>query len=142
MIRNLVLLSASLLTVFPGRLLAQEAPIQVLDEYVVTASRFEDPLANAPNTIDVLTQQQLDEIQIRSLPEAFKRTPGVLVQKTANGHGSPFIRGFTGFRSLLLIDGIRLNNSVFREGPNQYWATVDPLGLDRIELVKGQGSVL
>ncbi|MFT4550699.1 MAG: hemoglobin/transferrin/lactoferrin receptor protein [Verrucomicrobiales bacterium] len=119
-----------------------DQPISVLDEYVVTASRFADPRADAPNTVDVLTRQQLDEIQIRSLPEAFARTPGVLVQKTANGHGSPFIRGFTGFRNLLLIDGIRLNNSVFREGPNQYWNTVDPLGLDRIELVKGQGSVL
>jgi len=117
-------------------------PVSVLDEYVVTASRFEDPLGDAPNTIDVLSGLDLDRMQVRSLPEAFERTPGVLVQKTANGHGSPYIRGFTGFRNLLLIDGIRLNNSVFREGPNQYWNTIDPLGLDSVELVKGQGSVL
>ena len=128
------------------RVIAQESSepdgIAVLDEYLVTASRFENPLTDAPNTVEILTQQELEDLQIRSFPEAFKRTPGVLVQKTANGHGSPYIRGFTGFRNLLLIDGIRLNNSVFREGPNQYWNTIDPLGLERIELVKGQGSVL
>ena len=118
------------------------APVAELDEYVVTASRFEDPASEAPNTINLLTGLDLDQQQVRSLPEAFERTPGVIVQKTAHGHGSPFIRGFTAFRNLLLIDGIRLNNSVFREGPNQYWNTVDPFGLASIELVKGQGSVL
>ena len=49
-------------------------------------------------------------IRLPFLPESFAETPGVLVQKTANGHGSPFIRGFTGFRNLLLVDGIRLNS--------------------------------
>lgn len=37
---------------------------------------------------------------------------------------------------------MRLNNSVFRDGPNQYWTTVDPLGLERAEVVKGPVSVL
>jgi hemoglobin/transferrin/lactoferrin receptor protein len=42
----------------------------------------------------------------------------------------------------MLIDGFRLNNSVFREGPNQYWNTVDAGGLERLEVVKGPSSVL
>ena len=78
----------------------------------------------------------------RTLPEALQFTPGVLVQKTAHGHGSPFIRGFTGRQNLLLVDGVRINNSLFRGGPVQYWNTIDPLSLDRIELVRSQGSVL
>ena len=65
-----------------------------------------------------------------------------MVQKTGHGQGSPYIRGFTGLRTLLLIDGIRLNNSTFREGPNQYWNTVDPNSVYRLELVKGPSSVL
>jgi len=68
--------------------------------------------------------------------------PGVMVQKTGHGQGSPYIRGFTGFRTLLMIDGIRLNNAVFRDGPNQYWNTVDPFSIERLEVVKGPSSVL
>jgi|GEM_PF-2289221 len=65
-----------------------------------------------------------------------------MVQKTGHGQGFPYIRGFTGYRNLFLIDGFRLNNSVFRDGPNQYWNTVDPLGLHRMELVRGPFSML
>ena len=79
---------------------------------------------------------------VRTLPEALREVPGVMVQKTGYGQGAPFIRGFTSQRTLLLIDGIRLNNAVFREGPNQYWNTVDPFTIDRLEVVKGPSSVL
>lgn len=67
---------------------------------------------------------------------------GIMIQETAFGQGSPYIRGFTEFRNVFLVDGIRLNNSVFREGPNQYWNTVDPFSLERLGVVKGPGSVL
>ena len=97
---------------------------------------------DVPHDVHFIDEIDILEDMPRSLPETFRSNPGVLVQKTANGKGSPFIRGFTGFRNLLLIDGIRLNHAAFREGPNQYWATVDPLSVSRIELIKGQGSVL
>ena len=80
--------------------------------------------------------------QIRTIPDAMREMPSVMVQKTGHGQGSPYIRGFTGLRTLFLIDGIRLNNSTFREGPNQYWNTVDPFSVHRLELVKGPSSVL
>jgi hemoglobin/transferrin/lactoferrin receptor protein len=79
---------------------------------------------------------------VRTVPEALKYEPGTMVQKTGHGQGSPYIRGFTGYRNLFLIDGVRLNNSVFRDGPNQYWNTVDPFGLHRIELARGPFSML
>jgi len=79
---------------------------------------------------------------VRTIPEALKSIPAVMVQKTAHGQGSPYIRGFTGFRNLFIIDGIRLNNSVFREGPNQYWNTVDVYSVNKLEVLKGPGSVL
>lgn len=117
-------------------------PATTLEPVVVTATLDEEPVANVPYSVSIIDGKRITELGATSLPEAMKEIPGVLFQQTANGQGSPFIRGFTGFRNLALIDGIRLNNSVFRDGPNQYWNTIDPLSLDRIELVKGQGSVL
>lgn len=112
-------------------------------DMVVTASRTsEDPL-NVPYAVDVVSTNTLQAgPDARSLPNALTRQPSVLLQKTGPGQSSPFIRGFTGFRTLLLVDGVRLNNSVFRDGPNQYFGTVDQFSVDRLELVRGPGSVL
>ena len=59
-----------------------------------------------------------------------------------HGQASPFVRGLTGQQVLILIDGIRLNNSITRRGPNQYFNTIDPGMVDHIEVLRGQGSVL
>jgi len=114
-----------------------------LDEIVVIASRRAEAAFEAPYTVNVQDMHELVEVrQVRTIPDAMRELPGVMVQKTGHGQGSPYIRGFTGLRTLFLIDGIRLNNSTFREGPNQYWNTVDPLSVQRLELVKGPASVL
>lgn len=120
----------------------QSEPLRSLDEVVITATRSPVRLFEAPYTAEVITADQINERLYRTTPEALRDVPGVMVQKTSHGQGSPFIRGFTGFRNLFLIDGIRLNNSTFREGPNQYWSTVNPLTVQRYELVKGPSSVL
>lgn len=109
---------------------------------VVTATREAREIGNQPNSVAAIDDARLFETQARTLPEALEETPGILVQKTGPAQGSPYVRGFTGYRNLAMIDGVRLNNSVFRDGPNQYWGTIDTYGLSGIELVKGQGSVL
>ncbi len=113
-----------------------------LPEIVITATRTDTDAQKAPAQVRTLSAKEIAERQARTLPEALRELPGVHVQKTSNGQGSPFIRGFTGFRNLALIDGVRFNNSIFREGPNQYWNTIDAAAIQRIELVPGQGSVL
>jgi hemoglobin/transferrin/lactoferrin receptor protein len=122
---------------------AQETPPRTdVEPIVVTATRLaQDPL-EVPYSIDVIDADALRARSYRTTPQALRDLPGVMVQETSAGQGSPYIRGFTGYRDLFLIDGIRLNNSVFRDGPNQYWATVDPLSLHRLEVVKGPSSVL
>lgn len=113
-----------------------------LPTIVVTASRVGRSIHETPAIISRLDEKQMTENGVRSLPEALKDDPSVRVQKTSQGQGSPYLRGFTGFRTLMLIDGIRLNNSVFRSGPNQYWNTIDCYSLAAIEVLKGPASVL
>ncbi len=89
----------------------------------------------------VVSARELEKKSARSLPEALAEMPGVMVQKTANGQGSPYLRGFTGYRTLALIDGVRYNNSVYRDGPNEYFSLIDFHTLDRIELLEGPVAV-
>jgi hemoglobin/transferrin/lactoferrin receptor protein len=120
-----------------------DSSIDELEAIIVTATRLPIRAFDVPAMAYALSVADVQRLfQSRTLPEALGEVPGVLVQKTANGQGSPFIRGFTGFRNVLLIDGIRLNNSVFRDGPNQYWNTVDTYSISRIEVLKGPASVL
>lgn len=117
--------------------------VTALDETMVTATRTEMKVFELPYTAHVIEREEfLGRRLVRTLPDALTETPGVMVQRTGYGQASPFIRGFTGFRTLALIDGIRLNNAIFREGPNQYWSTIDPYTIDRLDVVKGPSSVL
>ena len=137
---SLIAGSAALLV---ARLTAQEmAAERTLEPIVVTATLAQAALADVPYSAAHVSATRIQELQVASFPEALALQPGVMLQQTARGMGSPFIRGFTGFRNLGLVDGIRLNNSVFRDGPNQYWGLIDALSLEGIDVVKGQGSVL
>ena len=114
-----------------------------IENIVVTATRSQSSSVDLPFTVNSVDLEDTTGKSIhRTLPEALKTIPGIMVQKTGHGQGSPFIRGFTGFRTLLLIDGIRVNNSVMRDGPNQYWNTVDTQGISQLEVVKGPSSAL
>jgi len=77
----------------------------------------------------------------RTTPEALIGSSGVFVQKTNHGGGSAFIRGLTGNQTLLMLDGVRINNATFRYGPNQYLNNIDLYTIDQIEVSKGTGSV-
>jgi len=109
---------------------------------VVTANRTQMALEDTTYTTHSFDADNIAADNRRTLPEALQFIPGVLVQKTAAGHGSPFVRGFTGRQNLIMIDGVRMNNSLWRSGPVQYWNTIDIRSIERFELIKNQGSVL
>jgi hemoglobin/transferrin/lactoferrin receptor protein len=112
-----------------------------LHELVVTANRDTTERFGTPAAIQALDKKHTARFQPRSTPELFQNVVGVFVQKTNHGGGSPFLRGLTGNQTLLLFDGIRLNNATYRYGPNQYLNTVDVFGLERAEVLRGSGSV-
>ena len=117
---------------------AEESPPSI----IITGTRADGALEDEPYTVSVIDLEQLERALPRTVPEALQNAPGVLVQKTASGHGSPYIRGFTGNRTLLVIDGIRYNNATFRDGANEYFAQVDSFALAQIELISGPSSAL
>lgn len=119
----------------------KDTTIHSLREVVVTAQRHQQETLLVPYSVNTLSKQYMDEINPRTTPDALMGMNGVFVQKTNHGGGSPFVRGLTGNQTLILIDGIRLNNSTFRYGPNQYLNTIDPYTINRIEVAKGTGSV-
>lgn len=108
---------------------------------IVSASRKETSSADLPYATEVINDPSRSFQMPRSTPEALTIVAGVFVQKTNHGGGSPFIRGLTGNQTLILVDGIRLNNSTFRYGPNQYLNTIDPFTIHKMEVLKGSGSV-
>ena len=112
-----------------------------LNEVVVTSTRSEKTIIQTPALIYAVSRDEIRESQARTTPELLMNQMGVFVQKTTHGAGSPFVRGLTGNQTLLLIDDIRLNNSTFRYGPNQYLNTIDAFTLGRAEVLLGSGSV-
>ena len=119
----------------------KEATDQLKPMVVTAKGGFPEPLNSTAWSITTL---ETDAIKgnARSLPEALSGIPSIMVQKTALGQSSPYIRGLTGYHNVLLVDGIRLNHSAMRSGPNQYWSTVELFGSDRVEALRGTHGVL
>ena len=144
------ILSSIFLSTFTGLLVAQETDslpridslhFQTLGEVVISANRYGSLLIKTPEAIGVIDNESIQNFQLRSAPEVLLTTPGVFVQKTNHGGGSPFLRGLTGNQTLLLVDGIRLSNATARYGPNQYFNTIDVFSIEKIEVLRGGGSV-
>jgi outer membrane cobalamin receptor len=113
-----------------------------LNEIIYSATRVEIRAFNAAEAVSLLNKKNLSLNAQRNIPEILLETPGVFIQKTNHGGGSAIVRGLTGNQILYLVDGIRLNNAITRYGPNQYLNTVDRFSIDRMEILRGSGSVL
>lgn len=124
-------------------IIALEPSTLVLNNSVtITAQRYERLSFDVSQSVTTLSNEELNQKSSRSAPEALMNESGIWVQKTNHGGGSPVIRGLVGNQVLLLVDGIRLNNATYRYGPNQYLSTIDPGLIDRMDAIRGSGSVL
>jgi outer membrane receptor protein involved in Fe transport len=126
-----------------GNLYAQnsDSSFITLDSIVVESRNIKiSELAN-PFIVSSLSAKQIQQNGARTTPEALMGVSGIFLQKTNHGGGSAFIRGLTGNQTLLVIDGIRINNATFRYGPNQYLNTIDMFTLNKINVLKGIGAI-
>ena len=111
-------------------------------ETVVVGRRQPEDRFSSDRSVSIVDGRALEERSPRTTPEALWNMPGVFVQQTNHAGGSPILRGMIGPQNLILVDGVRLNNSIYRTGPLQYLNMIDPLHLERIEVLRGPGSVL
>src|ERR1043165_1899391 len=108
-------------------------------ETVVTSTRVETRVDEQPRALQIIGEEQLVERSVRTVPEGLSERGGVYARKTNRGGGAPIVRGLYGQQLLLLVDGVRLNNSTIRAGPNQFLNTVDPFTIDQVEVLRGPG---
>ena len=112
-----------------------------LTDVIVYANKFPENTKRVVQTIHVLK----NKIQINNQPntaDALINSGSLFVQKSQQGGGSPVIRGFEASRVLLMVDGVRMNNAIYRAGHLQNIITVDNTILDRIEILYGPSSTI
>ena len=132
------------LHVTPGDSLQLEFQLSVasiFETVTVTPVRGQpQEVFQVPQSPAVITDDEMARQYANILPQALRDAPGVHIQQTTSGQGSPFVRGLSGQQVLNLINGVRFNNATFRPGANQYAALIEHDFADRVEIVRGPGS--
>lgn len=113
-----------------------------LEEVVISANKFVEKKKNIAQKIDIITARQIAAANTQNTGDLLMNTGNVFVQKSQQGGSSPVIRGFEASRVLLVIDGIRMNNAIYRSGHLQNVITVDQNMLDRVEVLYGPSSTI
>lgn len=113
-----------------------------LKEVVLSANKVEEQYVDLPLRIDIIQSRQIQFGNPQTSAELLQQHGTVFVQQSQLGGGSPVLRGMESSRVLLVVDGVRLNNAIYRSGHLQNAITVDPNILSRVEVLHGPGSVI
>lgn len=113
-----------------------------LEEVVISANKFQEKKKNVAQSIQVITARHIAQANTQNTGDLLINTGNIFVQKSQQGGSSPVLRGFEASRILLLIDGVRLNNAIFRAGHLQNVITVDQNMLERVEVMYGPASTM
>ena len=113
-----------------------------LDEVVLSVFKKEAKTNRIAEQIAVLTAKDIQKVSPQTSADLLATIPGIKVQKSQFGGGSPVIRGMESNRVLLVVDGVRMNNAIYRKGHLQNSITVAPNMLDKTEVVFGPSSVI
>ncbi len=113
-----------------------------LDEITVSATRFAEHKKFIPQQILTVNAKKMAFYNQQTTAELLTQSGSVMVQKSQLGGGSPIIRGFEANKILIVVDGVRMNNAIFRGGHLQNVITMDNAILDKTEIVFGPSSVM
>jgi hemoglobin/transferrin/lactoferrin receptor protein len=113
-----------------------------LDEVVVSASKFEQNKRDIPQKIMNISAKDIAFSNPQTSADLLESTGNIYIQKSQMGGGSPMIRGFSTNRLLITVDGVRMNNAIFRGGNLQNVISIDPFTIQNTEVTLGAGSVV
>ncbi|MFC1476445.1 TonB-dependent receptor plug domain-containing protein [Fibrobacterota bacterium] len=116
--------------------------VVTLDKMVVSASKWEEDKKEVPVKINTITKKEADFFNPQTSADLLSASNEVFVQKSQLGGGSPMIRGFSANSVLLVIDGVRMNNAIYRSGNLQNVISLDPNTIERTEVIFGPGSII
>ncbi|MEM6398037.1 MAG: TonB-dependent receptor [Bacteroidota bacterium] len=95
----------------------------------------------APGQVQLIRAAEIQSSLSGNSADVLENVGGLYIQRSQQGGGSPILRGFEANRVLLVVDGMRLNNAIFRGGHLQNAITIDPNALERVEVLSGPGSL-
>lgn len=113
-----------------------------LKEVVISATKFNESKRNIPNQISTIDRLKIERISPANAADLLTSTGEVFAQRSQAGGGSPVLRGLEANRILLVLDGVRMNNAIFRGGHLQNVLRIDPFSLNRTEVIQGPGSLI
>lgn len=113
-----------------------------MEEAIVYSNKFIEKKKNLAQKIDIITAAVISKYNSQNTGDLLINTGNIFVQKSQQGGSSPVIRGFEASRILLVVDGVRLNNAIYRAGHLQNVITVDQNMLERVEVMYGPSSTV
>ncbi|WP_428743634.1 TonB-dependent receptor [Tenacibaculum sp.] len=113
-----------------------------LDEVVVSVFKNKEKTNRIAEQIAIVSSEEIEKLSPQTSADLLASVPGIKIQKSQFGGGSPVMRGMESNRVLLVVDGVRMNNAIYRKGHLQNSITVAPNLLDRTEIVFGPSSVI
>ena len=125
-----------------NRVLYMQNKSEILQEVFLSATKDEEDITRIAEQVAVFSYKDIQIHQPQTSADMLAQIPGVKVQKTQFGGGSPVLRGMEANRVLLVVDGVRMNNAIYRKGHLQNAITVSPNFLDRTEIIFGPSSVM
>ncbi len=113
-----------------------------LDEVIVSATRWAQSRRELTSRVTSIRSEEIQVSNPQTAADLLAASGEVFIQKSQQGGGSPMIRGFATNRLLISVDGVRMNNAIFRSGNIQNIINIDPFMIDQAEVLYGPGSVM